>query len=287
MWLILLAKFRICTYISHQFIVNRETLGLLAYPKAHLVRLRNSRPSAWYVRLHERLSGWAPRARAASPLRPPNPRATDLNCRVEWMAMFCFYKNYKNGEPKCKQFKNLKIWIWFRWAFSGNIDVWWTTNPQGPSRSHESAGSFLVPQTSILTCQCLIWEKNLALALEIVTYMDLDHSWICCCEIRTLLTSTSHHFKPFCDWQWLSHVRVMVATDLKPLHFWCSKGQSAEEPLGKFLAIMLMSTPWKLSLPGQNILRHSYSMFKLALATTHPNQTVSWTSDPNPCRIVL
>lgn len=79
----------------------------------------------------------------------------------------------------------------------------------------------------------------------------------------------------------------MVATDLRPLHFWCSKGQSAEEPLGKFLAIMLMSTPWKLSLPGENILHHSYSMFKLALATTHPNQTVSWTSDPNPCRIVL
>ena len=115
------------------------------------------------------------------------------------------YKNCKNGEPKCleNKFKNIKIWIRFGWAFSGNIDVGWTTNPQGPSRSHESTGSFLVPQTSILTCQCLIWEKNLALALEIVTYMDLDHWWICCCEIRTLLTSTSHHFTPFCDWRWL------------------------------------------------------------------------------------
>ncbi len=246
--------------------------GPLSASQRHLVRLR-FRPSAWYVTPRERLSVWAPRARAASPLRPPNPRATDLNCREWWRVTGerCFRWNgwqcphlqklqERVLEPKCLEntFKTIKFWNTFGLAFSGNIDV---------GINHQASGSLTITtQKSNMFWHLLplwflklpSWPANASMIMH-----DLrQEPWSC-----VLFLWDSHpshqHFSSFQAILWLAIAIVYYSHGcyrFKASLLLFSKGQSAEEPLGKFLAILLMSTPWKLSSKTEH---SSSSLFKL------------------------
>lgn len=97
----------VCWPIQNSTMIHTECANS-QHPKGHLSRVR-FRPSAWFVTLRERPSGWAPRARAASPLRPPSPRATDLNCRVEWRKVTGESMIHLSGWP-CSDLQEVQEW---------------------------------------------------------------------------------------------------------------------------------------------------------------------------------